>query len=88
LCQLRALDVQHRGEHVCGDEHSLSGSLQLARAGYARVCHDFLDGKQPSLRMTTYFDAPPGSEQGSSSAMVVALLLASSNTSACRWANT
>ena len=71
-----ALDVQQRAEHVCGDEHSLSGPLQLARGVYARVCRDFLDGKQPSLRVTTYSDAPPGSGLGSSSTMVVALLQA------------
>ena len=71
-----ALDVQHRVEHVCGDEHSLGGPLQLARGVYARVCRDFLDGKQPALRVTTYSDAPLGSGLGSSSAMVVALLLA------------
>ena len=71
-----ALDVQHRAEHVCGDEHALSGPLQLARGVYARVCRDFLDGKQPSLRVTTYSDAPPGSGLGSSSTMVVALLQA------------
>ena len=71
-----ALDVQHRAEHVCGDEHSLGGPLQLACGVYARVCRDFLDGKQPSLRVITYSDAPTGSGLGSSSAMVVAMLLA------------
>jgi D-glycero-alpha-D-manno-heptose-7-phosphate kinase len=71
-----ALDVKQSAECKCGNAIELNGPLHLAKGVYARVCQDFLGGQQPSLRVTTYSDAPPGSGLGSSSTMVVALLQA------------
>lgn len=51
-------------------------ALQLHRAVYRRMAHDFLGGNSPALRITTYSDAPPGSGVGSSSALVVAMVKA------------
>ncbi len=51
-------------------------TLQLHRAVYRRMAQDFLEGKAPALRVTTYSDAPPGSGVGSSSALVVAMVKA------------
>jgi D-glycero-alpha-D-manno-heptose-7-phosphate kinase len=71
-----ALDVGHEEAHACSDAVDCGGPLQLLKGVYARVSRDFLDGKQPSLRVKTFSDAPPGSGLGSSSTMVVALLQA------------
>ncbi len=51
-------------------------TLKLHRAVYRRMANDFLGGNAPSLRVTTYSDAPPGSGVGSSSALVVAMVKA------------
>jgi D-glycero-alpha-D-manno-heptose-7-phosphate kinase len=59
------------GAVVAGD-----GKLRLLAGAYQRVCRDFLDGRQPALRIRTFSDAPPGSGLGSSSTLVVALLTA------------
>ncbi|MEO5827615.1 MAG: dehydrogenase, partial [Luteimonas sp.] len=50
--------------------------LQLLTGAYLRVCRDFLDGRQPALRIRTFSDAPPGSGLGSSSTLMVALVTA------------
>ena len=71
-----ALDVGHEEVHVCGQPVDCGGPLQLLKGVYARVSRDFLDGSQPSLKVKTFSDAPPGSGLGSSSTMVVALLQA------------
>lgn len=71
-----ALDVNERAEQGCADPIKVNAPLYLARGVYRRVCSDFLGGRQPSLRVTTYSDAPPGSGLGTSSTMVVALLQA------------
>lgn len=52
------------------------GSLALLTGVYLRVCRDYLDGRQPAIRIRTFADAPPGSGLGSSSTMVVALVTA------------
>jgi D-glycero-alpha-D-manno-heptose-7-phosphate kinase len=51
-------------------------ALMLHRAVHRRIARDFLDGKAPALKVTTYSDAPPGSGVGSSSALVVCMLKA------------
>lgn len=51
-------------------------ALQLLAGAYLRISRDFLDGRQPPVRIRTYSDAPPGSGLGSSSTLVVALVTA------------
>ncbi len=71
-----ALDFGGIDHHACGGTVGLDGPLKLARGVYARVCRDYLDGRQPALHVRSYSDAPPGSGLGSSSTMVVALVQA------------
>ncbi len=71
-----ALDVGHEEVHACGQAVDAAVRCNCSRA-YTRACRrDFLDGEQPSLKVKTFSDAPPGSGLGSSSTMVVALLQA------------
>lgn len=51
-------------------------SLVLHEAVYRRIVGQYLGGRAPGLRVTTYSDAPPGSGVGSSSALVVAMVQA------------
>ncbi|MDE2407750.1 MAG: dehydrogenase [Xanthomonadaceae bacterium] len=53
-----------------------SGPLQLLAGAYLRICREYLGGKRPPLRISTWSDAPPGSGLGSSSTLVVALVTA------------
>jgi D-glycero-alpha-D-manno-heptose-7-phosphate kinase len=66
------------GERVCIGSASQADdfTLKLHRAVYRRMARDFLGGKAPALKVTTYSDAPPGSGVGSSSALVVAMVKA------------
>ncbi len=61
---------------VRGDADSDEVTLKLHRAAYRRIAREFLGGRAPALRVTTYSDAPPGSGVGSSSALVVAMVRA------------
>lgn len=54
----------------------IDGTLDLPKAIYNRVVHDFLDGEPPPLRISTFSEAPAGSGLGSSSTLVVAVLQA------------
>jgi D-glycero-alpha-D-manno-heptose-7-phosphate kinase len=72
----QGLDVGLAESCDLGSAVGTDGALRLARGVYARVCRDFLRGRQPALRVRTFSDAPPGSGLGSSSTMVVALLQA------------
>ena len=59
------------------DRDSLVEPLRLHRAVYSRIVRDYLGrAVAPSVRVTTYSDAPPGSGVGSSSALVVAMVAA------------
>lgn len=51
-------------------------SLVLHEAVHRCIVDRFLGGNPPSVRVTTYSDAPPGSGVGSSSALVVAIVQA------------
>lgn len=50
--------------------------LVLHRAVYQHIANAYLDGAAPSLRVTTYSDAPLGSGVGASSSLVVAMVQA------------
>lgn len=71
-----ALDHDVHGAWRPGDVAHVKGSLRLLTGVYLRICKDYLDGKQPPLRIRTFSDAPPGSGLGSSSTLVVALVTA------------
>jgi len=55
------------------------GPLILHRAVYESISRRFLNGYRPSIKVTTYSDAPPGSGVGSSSSLVVAMVKAYSH---------
>jgi len=57
------------------DEIVIEGKLLLHRAVYKRVMEEFNHGVYIPLRMVTHSDAPPGSGLGSSSTVVVAMLV-------------
>lgn len=54
----------------------LEGALILHKAVYNRVIRDFNKGVPLPVRVTTWADAPPGSGLGTSSTMVVSILVA------------
>jgi D-glycero-alpha-D-manno-heptose-7-phosphate kinase len=72
--RLRASDIGVEERLVPHSSLSIEGDLILHRAVYNRIVRDFLDGKAPSIELSTTVDAPPGSGLGSSSALVVALV--------------
>lgn len=74
--QFHALDNDIAAGFACGDVDNGTPGLRLLTGAYLRISHDFLDGRQPPLRVRTYSDAPPGSGLGSSSTLVVALVTA------------
>ncbi len=74
--EFHALDKNIRSHMPCGSVSNIDPGLQLLVGTYLRIARDFLDGRQPPIRIRTYSDAPPGSGLGSSSTMVVALVTA------------
>lgn len=74
--EFHALDHGKSGTWNPGEVARGEGALQLLAGTYMRISIDFLDGRQPPLRIRTFSDAPPGSGLGSSSTMVVALITA------------
>lgn len=59
-----------------GEGVEVGGRLLLHRAVYLRIMRDFNGGRYEPLELTTSCDAPPGSGLGSSSAVVVCMLVA------------
>lgn len=76
LVEFHALDHDASCSFAPGEVTNSAGELRLLSATYLRICRDFLDGRQPSVRVRTFADAPPGSGLGSSSTLVVALVTA------------
>lgn len=74
--EFHALDTNVTASWPPGQVDPAQGALQLLTGVYLRISRDYLDGRQPTLRMRTFSDAPPGSGLGSSSTMVVALITA------------
>ncbi len=70
-----ASDRNERFEHSA-QILDIDGFLPLHKGVYNRIVQDYCAEDPPSLRMTTYSDAPAGSGLGSSSTMVVAMLKA------------
>ncbi len=74
--EFHALDHDASGTWPAGGVERGKGSLQLLTGAYLRVRNDYLEGRQPVIRVRTFSDAPPGSGLGSSSTLVVALVTA------------
>jgi D-glycero-alpha-D-manno-heptose-7-phosphate kinase len=73
--EFHAADAGERVQ-VGGPAEANALDLALHQAVYRRIAREFLDGRPPALKVTTYCDAPPGSGVGSSSALVVAMVKA------------
>ena len=71
----RSPDRDRAGEADMGDLTSLEEDFPLHVAVYRRVVAGFNGGTPFPLELATQVDAPPGSGLGSSSALVVAMLL-------------
>lgn len=74
--KLSALDHGVSWEGTPAELPAAPPQLALLRAVYRRICRQYLDGREPSLEIHTYCEAPPGSGLGSSSTVVVALVQA------------
>ena len=59
--EFHALDTSASASWAPGQVVPGQGALQLLTGVYLRISRDYLDGRQPSLRMRTFSDAPPGS---------------------------
>lgn len=55
-----ALDADVCARMACGDVQHTNPGLQLLIGAYLRVTMDFLENRQPAIRIRTYSDAPPG----------------------------
>jgi D-glycero-alpha-D-manno-heptose-7-phosphate kinase len=71
----RSPDRDRAGEAAIDDLGSLEEDFPLHVAVYRRVIGEFTGGAPFPLRLATQVDAPPGSGLGSSSALVVAMLI-------------
>ncbi len=74
--EFHALDGGVHARWPCGTVADPPAGLRLLVGTYLRISRDYLDGRQPSLRVRSHSDAPPGSGLGSSSTLVVALVTA------------
>lgn len=74
----RSPDRARAGEAHVSDLSSLEGDFPLHVAVYKRVTKELNGGAPLPIRLATQVDAPPGSGLGSSSALVVAMLLTTS----------
>jgi D-glycero-alpha-D-manno-heptose-7-phosphate kinase len=73
--EFRSPDRDCAGEADIGDLGSLEEDFSLHVAVYRRVIAEFNGGTPFPLQLATQVDAPPGSGLGSSSALVVAMLI-------------
>lgn len=71
----RSPDRDREGETTIGELSALEDSFPLHVAVYRRVMAEYNFGQQIPISLATQVDAPPGSGLGSSSALVVALLV-------------
>lgn len=69
----KALDFQKKESFSIKKDIPDEG-LRLHRGIYNRIVKDFLRGERPSISVSTFCDAPPGSGLGSSSTLVVSML--------------
>ena len=71
-----AADRQEHYESAALAKLAFDGVLDLHKAVYNRIVHQFNEGQPLPLKMTTHSDAPAGSGLGSSSTLVVAMVAA------------
>lgn len=71
----RSPDRERAGEAGLNDLAALEQDFPLHVAVYRRVVKEFCGGRPFPLHLATQVDAPPGSGLGSSSALVVAMLM-------------
>lgn len=76
MVEFEAADVGHRFEAPATTNLASSGLLALHCGVYNRIVDQFCGGEPFGVRMVTHSDAPPGSGLGSSSTMVVAMVMA------------
>jgi D-glycero-alpha-D-manno-heptose-7-phosphate kinase len=74
--EFSAEDIEVFDRQSLEDPISIKGALPLHRATFKKVMDLYNDGKNISLKISTFSDAPPGSGLGSSSTMVVSMLAA------------
>lgn len=74
--EFQALDRQESFSASVEASYAYDGNLDLHKGVYNRLVRDFNNGEPMSVRVSTYSDAPAGSGLGSSSTMVVAILMA------------
>lgn len=71
-----ATDQQTEKIKLVGDALELNGKLDLHKAVYREMIHQYNGGQPLSLELSTFCDAPAGSGLGSSSTLVVVMIRA------------
>jgi D-glycero-alpha-D-manno-heptose-7-phosphate kinase len=76
IVRFLATDQQKEEVRTTSEPIILNGNLNLHKAVYNAIIHQYNDGKAISLELSTFCDAPAGSGLGSSSTLVVVMIRA------------
>jgi D-glycero-alpha-D-manno-heptose-7-phosphate kinase len=76
MVEFESADLHQSAVYAAASELANDGKLDLFKAVYNHVVRNFNGGKPLSLRLSTRVDVPAGSGLGSSSTLVVAMLVA------------